>query len=138
MYTFYNVLEILDSSKLHILERYLLIRAIDELVSKQPDLSKVKECLTELFNRIPKKSTTLQIIPIEKIKNEDILKHLKMFSELTSYSRNPLEPIIIMLIQDEMHKKYISEIITEMCRGQVMKAFMLTSKLDSDMKTDKF
>ncbi len=43
-----------------------------------------------------------------------------------------------MLIQDEIHKKYISEIITEMCRGQVMKAFMLTSKLDSDMKTDKF
>ena len=68
MYTFYDVLEIVDSSRLRVLERYLLIRSIDELVSVKPDLTKVKECLHELFNKIPKKSTTLQMISVEEIK----------------------------------------------------------------------
>ena len=68
MYTFYDVLEIVDSSRLRVLERYLLIRSIDELVSVKPNLTKVKECLHELFNKIPKKSTTLQMISVEKIK----------------------------------------------------------------------
>ena len=135
MYTFYDILEILDSSKLHVLERYLLIRSIDELVSAKPDLAKVKECLHELFNKIPKKSTTLQMIPVEEIKNTEILQHLDMFAKLTSYSRNPLEPLIIMLIQDNMNKKYIGEIITEMCRGQIIKAFTLTAKLQSEQMT---
>lgn len=132
MYTFYDVLEIVDSSRLHVLERYLLIRSIDELVSVKPDLTKVKECLHELFNKIPKKSTTLQMISIEEIKNTEIIRHLEMFAKLTSYSRNPLEPLIIMLIQDNMNKKYIGEIITEMCRGQIIKAFTLTAKLQSE------
>lgn len=132
MYTFYDVLEIVDSSKLHVLERYLLIRSIDELVSVKPDLTKVKECLHELFNKIPKKSTTLQMIPVEEIKNTEIIRHLEMFAKLTSYARNPLEPLIIMLIQDNMNKKYIGEIITEMCRGQIIKAFTLTAKLQSE------
>ena len=111
MYTFYDVLEIVDSSRLHVLERYLLIRSIDELVSVKPDLTKVKECLHELFNKIPKKSTTLQMISIEEIKNTEIIRHLEMFAKLTSYSRNPLEPLIIMLIQDNMNKKYIDVIL---------------------------
>lgn len=132
MYTFYDVLEIVDSSRLHVLERYLLIRSIDELISVKPDLTKVKECLHELFNKIPKKSATLQMIPVKEIKNTEIIRHLEMFSKLTSYSRNPLEPLIIMLIQDNMNKKYIGEIITEMCRGQIIKAFALTAKLQSE------
>ena len=132
MYTFYDVLEIVDSSRLRVLERYLLIRSIDELVSVNPDLTKVKECLHELFNKIPKKSATLQMISVEEIKNTEIIRHLEMFSKLTLYSRNPLEPLIIMLIQDNMNKKYIGEIITEMCRGQIIKAFTLTSKLQSE------
>lgn len=125
MFTFYDVVEIQDSCKLNVLERYLLIRTVEELLNEEPDFKKVRESLQELFNRIPKKSTTLTMIPKEEIKNEEILTNLNMFEKLTSYSRNPLEPLFIMLIKDQKNKKDIAEIITEICRGQIIKAFKI-------------
>lgn len=125
MFTFYDVVEIQDSCKLNVLEKYLLIRTVEELLNEEPDFKKVRESLQELFNRIPKKSTTLTMIPKEEIKNEEILTNLNMFEKLTSYSRNPLEPLFIMLIKDQKNKKDIAEIITEICRGQIIKAFKI-------------
>lgn len=125
MFTFYDVVDIQDSCKLNVLERYLLIRTVEELLNEEPDFKKVRESLQELFNRIPKKSTTLTMIPKEEIKNEEILTNLNMFEKLTSYSRNPLEPLFIMLIKDQKNKKDIAEIITEICRGQIIKAFKI-------------
>ena len=44
--------------------------------------------------------------------------HLEIFSRLTSYSRNPIEPLLIMLVNNNnKYKNTISECITELCRG---------------------
>ena len=54
---------------------------------------------------------------IDTIDNIAIKEKAKMFKTLSSYSKNPLEPLLKLLIKDSVYKKVIADIISAICRG---------------------
>jgi len=54
---------------------------------------------------------------VKEIKHKEIQEKVLLFSKLTSYSKNPLEPLLKLLIKESKYKKIISNIITGICKG---------------------
>lgn len=54
---------------------------------------------------------------IHEIKNIHIRTKLEMFARLAAYTKNPLEPIIKLLIKPTKYKNMISNLIAAICRG---------------------
>lgn len=116
MFTFQDIINSIEiNSSLTLM--YSSIRVIEELTEKNPDYVKA----LQYVNFILKNSNKRLIITmknIDEIKNVEMRMHLEIFSRLTSYSRNPIEPLLIMLVNNNnKYKNTISECITELCRG---------------------
>lgn len=54
---------------------------------------------------------------IHEIKNIHIRTKLEMFARLAAYTKNPLEPIMKLLIQPTKYKNTVSDLIAAICRG---------------------
>lgn len=136
MFKFYDILNIIDITDINLHKNlYLLLRSIEELLDTNPDYDKTINLLIKLPLT---KSIKLNMVPIENISNEDIKYNLDIFSKLTPYSRNPLEPLFILCISNEKHKKEISEIITDLCRGDIVKALNVVYKLKKENDNNDF
>jgi hypothetical protein len=107
---------------------FLILNIVDDLLKINSFLS--EEDNKNLINRIDffhkrflklndLKNTIIISLntDIPLIEHKDILHKASMFKSLSMYSKNPLEPLLKLLIQDSEYKKIISDLISALCRG---------------------
>lgn len=115
MFTFQDIISTIEvNSSLSL--TYSSIRIIEELTEKNPDYHKTLQYVNFVLRNSTKR-LILTMKPFDEVKNIEIRMHLEIFSRLTSYSRNPIEPLLIMLISNEKYKSLMTECVTELCRG---------------------
>ena len=108
-------------------QSFWILNILDILTSIDEDTKNISDLVTKIdtFHReFLKDVSTMSIAfmvtlncDIEKIDNKSIKEKANMFKALSSYSKNPLEPLLKLLIKDSIYKRIISDIISAICRG---------------------
>lgn len=110
-----------ESQSFWILNILDILTSIDRNTENISDLvNKVDTLYGEFLKDISTSSVTFMVTlncDIEKIDNKSIKEKANMFKALSTYSKNPLEPLLKLLIKDSIYKRIITDIISAICRG---------------------
>lgn len=110
-----------ESQSFWILNILDILTSIDRNTENISDLvNKVDTLYGEFLKDISTTSVTFMVTlncDIENIDNKSIKEKANMFKALSSNSKNPLEPLLKLLIKDSIYKIVITDIISAICRG---------------------
>ena len=110
-----------ESQSFWILNILDILTSIDRNTENISDLvNKVDTLYGEFLKDISTTSVTFMVTlncDIENIDNKSIKEKANMFKALSSYSKNPLEPLLKLLIKDSIYKRIITDIISAICKG---------------------
>lgn len=110
-----------ESQSFWILNILDILTSIDRNTENISDLvNKIDTLHREFLKDISTISVTFMVTlncDIENIDNKSIREKANMFKSLSSYSKNPLEPLLKLLIKDSIYKRIITDIISAICRG---------------------
>lgn len=74
---------------------------------------------------------------ISEIDNKAIRTKANIFQKLPTYTKNPLEPLLRLLVKESPHKQLIGRIVGEICRGSHVDAKLSIYELEELVKKEK-
>lgn len=109
-------------------QSYYLLSILEYLTNIEGCCLEIKDCVDkiayyhrEYLNDIGSMTTACILrmnCDIQEISHKAIKEKATIFQKLPTYTKNPLEPLLKLLVKDSPFKALIGKIVGEICRGE--------------------
>ncbi len=121
-------------------QSYHLLSILDTLLNMEGECMNATCCIQNIakhhrlyLNDIGSMSTACILginCEIDDIANKSIRDTANIFKKMPTYNKNPLEPLLKLLVRDSSHKNLIGRIVGEICRGEHVNAKLSIYELE--------
>lgn len=121
-------------------QSYHLLTILDALLNMEGECMNSSCCVQHIskhhrlyLNDIGSMSTVCILginCEIDEIDNKYIKDTANIFKKMPTYNKNPLEPLLKLLVKDSSHKNLIGRIVGEICRGEHVNAKLSIYELE--------